>query len=63
VAVAVMVARARVVAKAVARAVARAVAVMVAVLVAVLVVGMVHTWVGQKLLKNYIFKSFLMSRS
>jgi hypothetical protein len=25
--------------------------------------GMVHTWVGQKLLKNCIFKSFLMSRS
>ncbi len=25
--------------------------------------GMVHAWVGQKLLKNYIFKSFSMSRS
>ena len=25
--------------------------------------GMVHTWVGQKLLKNYILKSFSMSRS
>ncbi len=25
--------------------------------------GMVHVWVGQKLLKNYIFKSFSMSRS
>ncbi len=23
--------------------------------------GMVHAWVGQKLLKKYIFKSFLMS--
>ncbi len=25
--------------------------------------GMVHAWVGQKLFKNYIFKSFLMSQS
>ncbi len=25
--------------------------------------GMVHAWVGQKLLKNYIFKSFSMSQS
>jgi hypothetical protein len=25
--------------------------------------GMVHTWVGQKLLKTYFLKSFLMSRS
>jgi hypothetical protein len=23
--------------------------------------GMVHAWVGQNLLKNYIFKRFLMS--
>jgi hypothetical protein len=25
--------------------------------------GMVHAWEGQNLLKNYIFKSFVMSRS
>jgi hypothetical protein len=25
--------------------------------------SMVHAWVGQKLLKNYIFKSFLMFQS